>query len=129
MRSAGLDLAGILGLTEVLDEDDLVLVRRQPGRARIIEPPHPNQRLMHARIVTEAPNDGPRAVVFMDSFGAGLVPFLSEDFSRVVYLWQKNMDPQVVLQERPQVVIQEWVGRRLSTALPYNPVRDASALR
>jgi hypothetical protein len=129
VRSAGLDLAGMLGLTGVLDEDDLVLVRRRPGIARIIEPPQPNHRLMHPRIVTEAPNGGPRAVVFMDSFGAGLVPFLSEDFSRVVYLWQNNMDPQVVLQERPQVVIQEWVGRRLSTALPYNPVRDASASR
>ena len=129
VRSAGLDLAGMLGLTEVLDEDDLILVRRRPGTARIIEPPHPNPRLMHPRIVTEAPNGGPRAVVFMDSFGAGLVPFLSEDFSRVVYLWQTNLDPQVVLQEQPQVVIQEWVGRRLSTLLPYNPVREASARR
>ena len=129
VRSAGLDLAGMLGLTEVLDEDDLLLVRRRPGMARIIEPSHPDRRLMHARIVTEAPNDGPRAVVFMDSFGAGLVPFLSEDFSRAVYLWQTNMDPQVVLQERPQVVIQEWVGRRLSTLLPYNPVREARASR
>lgn len=129
MRSAGLDLAGMLGLTEVLDEDDLVLVRRRPGMARILEPPHPNRRLMHPRIVTEAPNGGPRAVVFMDSFGAGLVPFLSEDFSRAVYLWQTNMDPLVVMQERPQVVIQEWVGRRLSTLLPYNSVREASAWR
>jgi hypothetical protein len=129
VRSAGLDLAGMLGLTDVLDEDDLVLVRRPPGMARIVEPPHPNRRLMHARIVTEAPNDGPRAVVFMDSFGAGLVPFLSEDFSRAVYLWQTNVDPVVVTQERPQVVIQEWVGRRLSTLLPYNSVREASARR
>ena len=127
MRSAGLDLAGMLGLTEVLDEEDLVLVRRYPAIARIVEPLHPNNRLMHARIVTEAPNHGPRAVVFMDSFGAGLVPFLSEDFSRVVYLWQSNVDPEVVLHERPDVVIHEWVGRRLSTRLPYNPVREASA--
>ena len=123
----GLDLAGMLGLTSVLDEDDLVLVPRRPATARILEPQHPNPRLMHARIVTEAPNRGPRAVVFMDSFGAGLVPFLSEDFSRVVYLWQNNMDPQIVQQERPQVVIQEWVGRRLATLLPYNPVPDMSA--
>jgi alginate O-acetyltransferase complex protein AlgJ len=126
VRSAGLDLAGMLGLTEVIREDDLVLVPRRPATARILEPQHPNRRLMHARIVTEAPNRGPRAVVFMDSFGPGLVPFLSEDFSRVVYLWQSNLDPQVVQQERPQVVIQEWVGRSLSTHDPYDPVPGAS---
>jgi alginate O-acetyltransferase complex protein AlgJ len=127
VRSAGLDLAGMLGLTEVLGEEDLVLVPRRPATARILEPQHPNRRLTHARIVTEAPNRGPRAVVFMDSFGPGLVPFLSEDFSRVVYLWQDNMDPQVVQQEGPQVVIQEWVGRALSTHVPYNPVPRVSA--
>ncbi len=124
VRSPALDLAGMLGLNQVLQEDDLVLVRRRPATARILEPQHPNARLMHARIVTEAPNDGPRAVVFMDSFGAGLVPFLSEDFSRAVYLWQSNMDPRIVGEERPQVVIHEWVGRRLSTLLPYNPLVD-----
>jgi alginate O-acetyltransferase complex protein AlgJ len=127
VRSAGLDLAGMLGLSEVLREEDLVLVPRRPATARILEPQHPNRRLTHARIVTEAPNRGPRAVVFMDSFGPGLVPFLSEDFSRVVYLWQDNMDPQVVQQEGPQVVIQELVGRALSTLVPYNPVPGASA--
>jgi len=127
VRSEGLDLARMLGLTEVLREDDLVLVPKRPAIARIVEPEHPNPRLTHARIVTEAANDGPRAVVFMDSFGPGLVPFLSEDFSRAVYLWQDNMDPQVVLQERPQVVIQEWVGRALSTHVPYNPVPRVSA--
>jgi len=127
VRSSGLDLAGMLGLTEVLSEDDLVLVPKRPAAARILEPQYPNRRLTHARIVTEAPNRGPRAVVFMDSFGPGLVPFLSEDFSRVVYLWQDNMDPQVVQQERPQVVIQELVGRALSKLVPYNPVPGASA--
>ena len=126
VRTAGLDLAGMLGLTEVLSEEDLLLVPKRPATARILEPQNPNQRLAHARIVTEAPR-GPRAVVFMDSFGPGLVPFLSEDFSRVVYLWQGNVDLQIVQQERPQVVIQEWVGRALSTHDPYNPVPGASA--
>jgi hypothetical protein len=127
VRTGGLDLAGMLGLTDVLQEEDLVLVRRPATTARIIEPQSPNPRFMHARIVTEAPNRGPRAVVFMDSFGAGLVRFLSEDFSRVVYLWQSNVDLAVVREERPRVVIQEWVGRKVSTTLPYNPVRPALA--
>lgn len=122
VASQGLDLAGMLGLTDAITEDDLVLVPRTPAVARIVEPSEPNPRLMHARIVTEGRDEGPRAVIFMDSFGAGMVRFLSEHFSRAVYLWQSNMDPEVVRAERPRVVIQEWVGRRLSTRLPYNPV-------
>jgi hypothetical protein len=129
VHSRGLDLAGMLGLTRVLAEEDLLLVPRRPAVARIVEPRTPNRRLMHARVVTEAPTRGPRAVVFMDSFGAGLIPFLSEDFSRAVYLWQPNMDPDVVREERAEVVIQEWVGRRLSTLLPYNPIAVAGADR
>ena len=77
---------------------------------------------MDARIVTEQPDTAlPRAVVFRDSFGSALVPFLSEHFSRAVYLWQYNVDPEIVRGERASVVIQEWVGRRLSTELPYDP--------
>jgi hypothetical protein len=71
----------------------------------------------------------PRAVVFRDSFGSALVPFLAEHFSRALFLWQYNVDPDVVLAERPAVVIQEWVGRRLSTLLPYDPFADEAASR
>ena len=36
-----------------------------------------------------------------------------------------TLDPAVVLAERPDVVIQEWVGRRLSTLPPYDPFAPA----
>ena len=122
----GLDLAGMLGVAGAVTESDLRLVPRVPLLARIVEPSRPDARLMDARLVTEHPDRTlPRAVVFRDSFGSALVPFLSEHFSRAVYLWQYNVDPAVVLAERPQVVIQEWVGRRLSTMPPYDPFAEA----
>jgi alginate O-acetyltransferase complex protein AlgJ len=112
----------MLGLTSELVEDDLPLVPRMPRRARVIEPASPDAHLMEARVVTEQRDASrPRAVVFRDSFGSALIPFLSEHFARALYLWQYNFDPEVVLAERPTVVIQEWVGRRLSTMLPYDP--------
>jgi hypothetical protein len=118
----GLDLAGMLGVTGATTEEDLPLRPRVPRRARIVEPRHPDARLMDARDVTEqADASRPRAVVFRDSFGSALIPFLSEHFSRAVYLWQYNFDPDVVRAEHPDVVIQEWVGRRLSTMPPYDP--------
>ena len=118
----GLDLAGMLGIAGAMPEVDLRLVPRVARRARIVEPARPDARLMDARIVTEQDAPGrPRAVVFRDSFSSALIPFLSEEFSRAVYLWQYNVDPDVVLAERPDIVIQQWTGRRLSTQPPYDP--------
>jgi len=126
-ETEGLDLAGMLGITPNVTEEDLPLVPRTPRQARVVEPAVPDARLMDARLVTEQDDRSrPRAVVFRDSFGSALVPFLSEQFSRALYLWQYNVDPAVVLAERPAVVIQQWVGRRLSTLPPYDPFEAGS---
>lgn len=55
----------------------------------------------------------PRAVMFRDSFANALIPYLAEDFSRVAFVWDRDLDPELVLRERPDVVIQEIVGRFL----------------
>ncbi len=38
----------------------------------------------------------PRAVVLRDSFAGALIPFLSEHFARVLYLFTEDLDPVVV---------------------------------
>lgn len=120
-QTEGRDLAGMLGLADAMTEEDLVLEPRTRRCARIVEESVPGSRGSAARLVTECDEPGlPRAVIFRDSFASALVPFLSEHFSRALYLWQRDMDPSVILAERPDVVIHEWVGRRLSTALPYD---------
>jgi hypothetical protein len=123
--TAGMDLAGMIGLKDVLTEDDLRLVPRQPRAARVIEPKNAEANLMYDRVVTEQPNRSlPRAVIFRDSFMSAMIPFLSEHFSRAVYLWQNNFDPMTIEQEKPDVVIQEWVGRHLTNQWPYDAVAD-----
>lgn len=125
VKTEGRDLAGMLGLTDVLSEDDLRLAPRRARRAQIVEPAHPNAFYEDARIVTEQTDRSlPRAVVFRDSFASALIPFLSEHFSRAVYLWQNDFDPEVVEQEHPAMVIQEWVGRHLDNQWPYDAVAD-----
>ena len=123
----GMDLARMLGLGVDLREEDLPLVPRSPRQARVVEPSQSRPNFEVGRLVTEqAAPSRPRAVVFRDSFASALIPLLSEHFSRVVYLWQHNMAPDVVLAEQPRVVIQEWVGRHLNTVWPYDPFADAS---
>ncbi len=97
----GLDLARMLGLKSVLEEEDLRLEPRTPRRARVIEPARASRALMDARVVTEQPGTRPRAVIFRDSFGSAMIPFLSEHFSRAVYVWQNDFDPALVLAGAP----------------------------
>jgi hypothetical protein len=113
------DLAGMLGLTRVLKEERLLLIPRRPRNALVVEPPGAAPTDEEGLLVTEIPGSKlPRAVIFRDSFVSSLVPFLSEHFSRAVYLWQTDFVPEQVLAEQPDVVIYEIAGRHLYTFIP-----------
>ena len=115
----GMDLAGMMGLTRVLHEIDMTLVPRRARRARVLEPAGAKPTDEEGRLVTGIDDPSlPRAVIFRDSFTSRLVPFLSEHFSRAVYLWQNDFDADVVVREHPDVVIQEIVGRHLYDFIP-----------
>jgi hypothetical protein len=115
----GMDLAALLGLPHALQEEDLALEPKRPLRARVVDPPGATLDDAHGYLVTEIPDSTlPRAVVFRDSFAAALAPFLSEHFSRTVYLWQNDFDAAAVTREKADVVIQQMVGRHLHTYLP-----------
>ncbi len=115
----GLDLAGMMGLTRALREVDMTLVPRRPRRARVLEPAGARPTDEEGWIVTEIDDPSlPRAVIFRDSFASRLVPFLSEHFSRAVYLWQNDFDADIVTREHPDVVIQQIVGRHLYNFIP-----------
>jgi hypothetical protein len=115
----GLDLARMMGLTRVMREVDLTLVPLRARRARVVDPAGAAPTGELGRLVTEIDDPSlPRAVIFRDSFTSPLVPFLSEHFSRAVYLWQNDFDADVVKTERPDVVIQEIVGRHLYNFIP-----------
>ena len=113
------DLAGMMGLKRVLREEDLPLVPRRRRQARVVEPAGAEPTAEEGRLVTEIPDSTlPRAVILRDSFVSRLVPFLSEHFSRAVYVWQNDFDADLVSTEHPDVVIQEIVGRHLYGFIP-----------
>jgi len=115
----GLDLAGMMGLTRVLREEDLRLTPRRRRQAVVVEPRGEAPDAEVGRLVTEIPGSNlPRAVIIRDSFMSALAPFLSEHFSRAVYLWRNDFDPAAIEVEHPDVVIQEIVGRHLYDYVP-----------
>ena len=59
--------------------------------------------------------DAPRLLAYRDSMMIPLVPSLSENFSRSVYLSARQLDPATIDRERPDVVIDETVERGLGS--------------
>jgi hypothetical protein len=55
----------------------------------------------------------PRAVILRDSMAIPLIPMLSENFSRVVYVITREFDGALIEREKPDIVIEEFVERSL----------------
>ncbi|HEY5410570.1 MAG TPA: hypothetical protein VIJ94_07575 [Caulobacteraceae bacterium] len=60
--------------------------------------------------------DLPRAVLFRDSFGSFMLPFLAESFTRLVVVSARGLLFDLVEMEMPDVVITEMVERYLDPA-------------
>ncbi|HET6162644.1 MAG TPA: hypothetical protein VFG37_03185 [Planctomycetota bacterium] len=117
----GGDLAGQIGLADEYREEWLRLVPRAPRRA--VFTPSLEEQQRHFKVISDMEHvaevrDGasglPRAVMFRDSFGTALLPFLAEHFARIRFDWvDERFDAGVVESEQPQLVIQEVTERFL----------------
>ncbi len=120
--TSGGDLAGMLALKDLLSDqaimaEAVVLARAQQADTGIA--PLPNVPAWNQPEAKEVPDlDAPTAIMFRDSFGSTLIPFLSEHFRRILYLHQYSLDEKAVLRERPTIVIQEMAERELQGAAP-----------
>jgi alginate O-acetyltransferase complex protein AlgJ len=68
--------------------------------------------------VNERRPQAPRAIVYRDSFGDVLEPFLSTAFSRSIWLWKPVFDFELIERERPDVLIQV-VAERFLAQVPF----------
>jgi hypothetical protein len=122
-QKPGGDLATMVDLAERDREEWLSLAPKAPRRAirareGVVWPAGATFPLGHP-FAREC--DDPRlpcAVMFHDSFYVALDPFLSEHFRRIAYVWTDDFYPDVVEREKPEVVIQEMLERKLSYVTP-----------
>ena len=112
----GLGLARIVGLSLAYPEESFDLVVEKPRAAL----PARRRAAWEDRVRRQLPfglgtgdDDLPTAVMFRDSFADALVPYLSESFDRIVYVWERDVDPRVVEVEHPDIVIQQIAERFL----------------
>jgi alginate O-acetyltransferase complex protein AlgJ len=113
------DLANMIGLPRLFREDDLASLGRvlvdAPKRCAqpVAEPFPPGTPLPKTEILVYACDRAglPSAVVFRDSMTIPLVPLISENFRRVVYVSGRRLDRALVEREKPDVVIEVIVER------------------
>jgi len=120
-RGPGGDLARMLGIADRLPEVRLKLVPQDGWHFHNTNEPFPLSRGDHPELTMATERAGaklPRAVLFRDSFAAQLIPFLAEDFERILCIWNSAFERAIIEAERPNVVIQEIVERLLERALP-----------
>jgi alginate O-acetyltransferase complex protein AlgJ len=126
MDRPGGDLATMVYLADVAHEEWLNLLPRRPRQARPAKEgvAWPKENLeatfpLGKPFATECDDPRlPRAVMFHDSFCLAVQPFLSEHFRRIAYVWHDDFFPEVVENERPEVVIQELLERKLTYVKP-----------
>ena len=104
------DLAMQLALNDVLTRVSHDMTPRAPYRA--VELPErilPGAPIFRNRpVFMRGPDpEAPRLLMFRDSFGVYLIPFLSEHFSTSTYAWTPVWIPEMVLQEKPDIVVHE----------------------
>ena len=81
----------------------------QPSGRLVFDNHIPNRGRM--RVFVNEDNSRPSCVMFGDSFGGNLLPFLKESFSTLVYVYGKVFDRELIEAYRPDVVITQIVER------------------
>tara|TARA_R100001369_G_scaffold51218_1_gene78037 strand:- start:4049 stop:4897 length:849 start_codon:yes stop_codon:yes gene_type:complete len=101
------DLGGKIGRSEHVAKYMLTAPKGRPTEHNKVEN-------IGSRIVFENDDKSlPHCVVFHDSFTMSQLYFFPEKFSRVVYVWQPNLDYSIIESERPDFVISQQVERFL----------------
>lgn len=110
-RGPGGDLAKLLALEDRFPEERINFIPSGAARSIDAKVPMHVERDVVARECAQC--SGPRVVMHHDSFYANLVPLLPEHFSRIVFVEGSRLEPALIANERPAVVVQEFVERAL----------------
>jgi hypothetical protein len=124
----GGDLAVCLQEEDQLQEAQQVSLAPRPPLAPLAQLGEVSNSTAPAATITRNPGGSGKAVVFRDSFGEAWIPFLGYDFHEVTYLRQAHWNKQVLLTQKPDVVIDEMVERLFNNYDPAQLMRADGAL-
>lgn len=116
VRSAGGpvdEMATFSGGRNTTKDADPAFAARLPRKCR--------SPVMPPTVYTTPDAGGPPLLVFRDSFGEQLLPFVSSDFRRAAVVLSDTLEPEAVAAERPAMVVQVTVGRKFYLCPPPPP--------
>ncbi len=119
--------AFVLSQSDYFADEQITLAPKFAPRARDLSPPSAHGS--GDTIIREV--DDPhllKAVVFHDSFSQHLIPYLSEDFRRIVFVWKFDFNAELIESEKPDIVILECVERYIHMLSLENPPEVRAAL-
>ncbi|TDV25337.1 acetyltransferase AlgX (SGNH hydrolase-like protein) [Paraburkholderia caballeronis] len=105
------DLSSKIGLSDVVTQGKV----EKPVARRIQKNSIPNTG--NYQVYENADASLPKAVLFRDSFSNYLMGYLAQSFSRLVVVWQPNIDYSIVKLEKPDIVISQQ-AERFMVAVP-----------
>jgi hypothetical protein len=119
------DLSRAMGIPFRFTEPDYLPfgATRHPSRLGLLARSITPDAEAHFRIYEQPNADLPRLVMFRDSMGMALIPLLSENFHRSVYILAQAFDTVTIEREHPDIVIDEIVERGMVriAQLPIKP--------
>ena len=111
----GGDLAKILGLSMI--ESNYFELIPKPGMPQFTFKEPPPERVHDPRF-TNNPQAKGRMIIFHDSFALNWIKFLGYQFNQVTYLWQYDLNPAYIEQDKPDIVVTEMNERFFNTEHP-----------
>jgi hypothetical protein len=113
------DLAGMLGVRGRYVEADIAPLSKVLGNAaqrcaqRVDKDEFPGFEFYRC------PRKTLKLVMYRDSMAIPLIPLLSENFGRAVYVSSRQLDPALIEREKPDVVIEEMVERSINAPVAF----------
>lgn len=122
-RSEAGDLALLISMNNYFLRDEVVPVPVD-GYAAQIAPSiaYPTYQSPHPAEIRTVPDSTlPKLLMNRDSYTNFLMPFLSEHFQRSIYLWTPLFNPEVIKEEKPDIVVSEMLERFIGDLALDNP--------
>jgi hypothetical protein len=118
------DLTTLMGLRGLLREDDVAPFTKVVAAASkqcaqpVAEPfaPGAPRPVVGTRVYACDRPELPSAIVYSDSMVDALIPLLSSNFRRVLYIPDRHLDRALIERDRPDIVIEEVVERNMHMA-------------
>jgi len=120
VNQKGGDLTRILNLEYYYDDSDFIFKRKKDDTYIINIPLNDFDG---GRDISKSSDKLlPKAIMFRDSFTKKMIPFISNQFSEIVYDWTEKINHNLIKEEKPNIVIFEIVERRIDFLINKNPL-------